>query len=135
MENFRLAVKSLIINDRGELLLIKRRDNDVHCPSHWEIPGGRLNPGEDPEQGLKRETKEETGLDIEIKHPIRVHHFIREDNQKITMITFFCKPISNSIKLSEEHTEHEWCNLETAKEKIHNAFIKDINIFKENFLR
>ena len=133
--NFRLAVKSFIVNDKGELLLIKRRDNDVHCAGNWEIPGGRLEPGEDPFEGLKREAKEETGLDIEIKHPIRVHHFTREDNQKVTMITFYCKPISNSINLSEEHTEHEWCNLEKAKEKIHNSFIKDINIFKQNFLR
>jgi 8-oxo-dGTP diphosphatase len=129
-----LAVKSLIINDKGELLLIKRRENDVHCAGNWEIPGGRLEPGEDPYKGLKREAKEETGLDIEIKHPIRVHHFTREDNQKITMISFYCKPISNSVKLSEEHTQHQWCSLDDAQTKVHEAFVKDINIFKENFL-
>ena len=53
-----LAVKSFIVNNKGELLIIKRDSNDVHCAGNWEIPGGRLDPGEDPFEGLKRETKE-----------------------------------------------------------------------------
>ncbi len=132
--NSSLAVKSFIINNKGELLIIKREDNDIHCAGHWEIPGGRLDPGEDPFEGLKRETKEETGLDIEIKHPIRIHHFTREDNQKITLISFFCRPLSESIKLSEEHIDYEWSSLDKAQKKLHEAFVKDINVFKENFL-
>ena len=132
--NSSLAVKSFIINNKGELLIIKRDSNDIHCAGDWEIPGGRLDPGEDPFEGLKRETKEETGLDIEIKHPIRIHHFTREDGQKITLISFFCRPLSNSVKLSKEHTHHEWCNLDEAQTKLHEAFVKDINVFKENFL-
>jgi len=42
MNNFRIAVKSFIVNEKNELLLIKRRDDDVHKPGAWEIPGGRL---------------------------------------------------------------------------------------------
>lgn len=44
-------------NDQGELLLGRRRDN-----KKWTLPGGHLNPGEDPREGAERELHEETGL-------------------------------------------------------------------------
>ena len=57
MDKFRIAVKSFIMNSENKLLLIKRRSNDVHKPGQWDIPGGRLELGEDPFLGLKRENK------------------------------------------------------------------------------
>ena len=135
MNNFRIAVKSFIVNDKNELLLIKREDKDSHCPGIWEIPGGRLDLGEDPFEGLKRETKEETGLDIEVLNPLNVHHFTRDDGQKITMITFLCKPISKSVVLSKEHIKHLWTDLDDAISKLHSAFHKEVKIFKNNFLK
>lgn len=133
MNSSRLAVKSFIVNEKRELLLIKREDNDPHKPGIWEIPGGRLELGEDPFKGLKRETKEETGLEIDMLNPLRVHHFTRDDGQKITMITFLCKPLSKSVVLSKEHTEYLWINLDEASSKLHPAFHKDVEIFKEIF--
>jgi len=58
--NFALAVKAFIIKD-GKALLLKRRLNDEHKPGTWDIPGGRLEAGEDPISGLRREVKEEAG--------------------------------------------------------------------------
>ncbi len=109
-DNFRLAAKAFIIKD-NKLLLIKRRSNDVHKPSQWDIPGGRLELGENPFIGLKRETKEEINLEIDILLPVDVHHFVRDDGQKITMIIFLCKPVTDNLKLSEEHTEYVWKNV------------------------
>ena len=106
--NFRLAVKAFII-DHGKLLLLKRRSNDVHKPGAWDIPGGRLEPGESPFDGLKREAQEEAGLDINIESPLDVHHFTRDDGQKITMIIFLCSlGTDREINLSEEHQEYKW---------------------------
>jgi len=133
MDNFRIAVKAFIVNDKGELLLIKRRGSDPHKPGVWEIPGGRLELGENPFDGLKRETKEETGLDIEVKNPLRIHHFTRDDGQKITMITFLCKPLSNSVNLSKEHTEFEWNPFNESVSKLHSAFHGEIEIFRKLF--
>ncbi len=135
MDDFRIAVKSFIINKDKDLLLIKRRTNDVHAAGVWEIPGGRLNLGEDPLEGLKRETKEETGLEIEILNIINVNHFMRQDGQKITMLIFLCKPLSDLVTLSEEHTDFIWANLDKAKEKLHMAFHNNIEIFKKYFSR
>ena len=67
--NFRVAAKAFILNKNREMLLIRRRLNDVMKPGIWEIPGGRMDPGENPFIGLKREAKEVVDLDIDIKKP------------------------------------------------------------------
>lgn len=123
------------MNDKNELLLIKRESKDPHCPGAWEIPGGRLELGENPFEGLKRETKEETGLDIRILNPLRVRHFTRDDGQKITLISFLCKPISSSITLSEEHVAYSWTSIEDAKLKLHPGFYLDVDLFEKHFRR
>ena len=131
--NFRLAAKSFIVKDNN-LLIIKRRLSDVQKPSIWEIPGGRLELGEDPFEGLKRETKEETGLDIEVLNPLSVRYFTRDDNQRITMIIFYCKPLTSEVKLSDEHTDFEWVDLNNCKEKLADFFHKDVDAFNKLFL-
>ena len=130
-----LAVKSFIVNDKDELLLVKREEEDVHCPGAWELPGGRLELGEDPFEALKRETKEETNIDIEVKNPLKVHHFTRDDGQDITMISFLCRPKSNSVVLSKEHTDYKWIEMEKAFSEIHEGFREEIELFKEKFLK
>jgi 8-oxo-dGTP diphosphatase len=57
------AVGAIAIRD-GALLLIRRG----HAPSRgrWSLPGGRVEPGETPQQALVREMAEETGLTVEV---------------------------------------------------------------------
>ncbi|GAA1020500.1 MULTISPECIES: NUDIX hydrolase [Amycolatopsis] len=55
------SVTAVIRNDRGEILLIHKVDNDL-----WALPGGGHDIGETITQTAVREVKEETGLDIEI---------------------------------------------------------------------
>ena len=110
MINFRIGVKAFMV-DRGKLLMIRRRSNDAHNPNQWDLPGGRVDLGEDPMEGLKRETKEETNLDIEIDVPLDVQHFTRQDKQVITLLFFLCKKLSGEIKLSQEHQEYKWMDI------------------------
>lgn len=109
-EYCRLAVKACVVHN-GQLLLIQRRPNDVHKPNTWDIPGGRLDWGEDPYEGLRRETKEEVQLEIEITLPVDVHHFTRDDGQRITMLIFLCSPKTTQVRLSEEHQAFQWIPL------------------------
>lgn len=53
---YRVAVKALIKNDKGELLLLKEKSDK------WDLPGGGLDHGEEPEDGIKRELSEELGI-------------------------------------------------------------------------
>lgn len=61
--NPKLTNAGILENEKGEILLVKRK----WPPSKgkWDLPGGFLNPGEDMEESLKREIKEELGVDIE----------------------------------------------------------------------
>lgn len=102
-----LAAKAIIVKDSA-VLFLKRRPNDPHNPGKWDIPGGRLNLGENPFLGLGREIKEETDLEVEIKKPLEIQYFTRDDGQIITLIIFLCSPKSETITLSEEHTEYKW---------------------------
>jgi 8-oxo-dGTP diphosphatase len=129
MDNFRNAAKAFIVRD-GTLLMMKRRANDVHKPGVWDIPGGRLELGEDPFEGLKREAREEINSEIEIIVPISVHHFVREDGQKITLTIFWCKLLTENIKLSEEHTEYKWMDLANDLPEIPEFFYVPIHNFK-----
>jgi 8-oxo-dGTP diphosphatase len=127
-KDFRLAVKAFIVN-KDRLLIVKRASDDIQKPNIWEIPGGRLEPGEDPFIGLIREIREETGLYITPILPMSINHFTRDDGQIITMIVSLCKPLGGRIKISKEHSNLEWIELKKAKEKLTDFFHKDVDIF------
>lgn len=55
------SVNVVVTNDAGQLLLIKRSDND-----NWALPGGAIDLGESLTQAAVRETREESGIDCEI---------------------------------------------------------------------
>lgn len=55
---YRTSIKALILDEHKRFLLVQEQ-NGV-----WELPGGGLDFGEDPHRGLKREIKEEMGLEV-----------------------------------------------------------------------
>ena len=59
---FTVTAGALIFNEAGEVLLLKHR---FRAGSGWGIPGGFLEAGEHPEQALRRELREEVGLELE----------------------------------------------------------------------
>ena len=126
-----IAVKAFIVNDKEELLLIRREDKDVHAAGAWEIPGGRLEPGEDPFEGLKREVMEETGIRIEIGPPMRVYQFTRDDGLKILMLVFLCKPLTHAVRLSPEHTDFCWAKEAEWERKLVKSFHPLLDIYKK----
>lgn len=62
MESSVVRVKGLIINSRGKILL-------AHNNNTYQFPGGHVEDGEDNDQCIVREIKEETGIDVEITEP------------------------------------------------------------------
>jgi ADP-ribose pyrophosphatase YjhB (NUDIX family) len=55
------SVNVVVVNDRAEILLIRRSDND-----NWAVPGGAVDLGESLTQAAIRETKEESGVDCSV---------------------------------------------------------------------
>ncbi|MEA3272598.1 MAG: NUDIX hydrolase [Patescibacteria group bacterium] len=108
-----LIVHTLIFNDKKQVLITKRaKINDV-LPEYWDIPGGTLEEGEDPMVGAMRETKEESGIDIE--NPNLFFQFSNIDtgkNKQFITLVFLAEYSSGDIKLSpEEHEDYAWIDM------------------------
>jgi len=58
----RKGVSAIVLNKKGEVLLVQRHDLRT-----WVFPGGHINEGEKPQQAIRREVKEETGVEIKIE--------------------------------------------------------------------
>jgi len=65
---------AVIVDDAGRVLL-SRRPDEAHQGGLWEFPGGKLETGESTADALRRECREELGIEVEAHRPlIRVHH-------------------------------------------------------------
>ena len=92
--------------ERDGLVLAARRGPGMTLPHKWEFPGGKLEPGESPEDCLKRELIEEMGADVAVKRalPLLTHHY---DTFTVTLYPFTCKLLSPEITL-HEHSAVVW---------------------------
>ncbi len=68
------VVVAVIINQDDQILITKRASHQ-HQGNKWEFPGGKVEKGENPQQALQRELKEELGIDIQsVKNLIEINH-------------------------------------------------------------
>lgn len=108
----RIAFKAVIAKD-GKALILREATTYTEGTNHgrYHFPGGRLEPGEAWEDGLRREVREETGLEVEINKPLFVgewHPTIKGVPHQIIALFVLCTPASNDIVLSQEHDRYEW---------------------------
>ena len=99
----------VVINDKGEVLFLKRIEHSAHpFPGLWGFPGGGSDEGETKEECAAREMYEETGLKANNLT------FIEERRNKNKSIYFFkCVDFSGQVdtnKVQEEHTDFKWIN-------------------------
>jgi len=66
------VVGAIIENDSGEILLAQRPVGKF-LAGHWELPGGKVEPGETTAEALERELKEELGLSVRIRNQLGVY--------------------------------------------------------------
>ena len=87
-----VAVGAMMFNEKDELFITKRSQNCKNERGHWEIPGGSVEYGESLEDAVKREVKEEYGVDIDIvKQYPASNHVIPADKQHWVPTTFIVK--------------------------------------------
>jgi len=99
-------------NNRENVLLIQRAADD-HWPLHWEFPRGKCDKpiGENLIHCLKREVKEETGLDVIPIEKIDVHEYLADEGTRKTFChNYLCmlQDPNQSVKLSKEHDSFKW---------------------------
>ena len=117
MEKKFVANKAILVNQEGKILLLRDTGKLDHVGygGKWDFPGGRMDRGETPQEGLLRELQEEVGLtpqDLQIDVPIHVGLWgVGGDvlNNPIVGIFYLVRLIGNpEIRLSDEHTELRW---------------------------
>ncbi len=101
------------IIERDGLVLAAQRSADMSLPLKWEFPGGKIDPGETPEDCLRRELVEEMGVQVCIGKglPASTHHY---PNFAVTLYPFVCSIASGEIIL-HEHAAIDWL----APEELH----------------
>lgn len=89
-----------------EKILITRRPDDKRHPGLWEFPGGKVDPGESPEDALCREIREELAAEIQVLEIFEVV-FYRYDWGPVLILAYSCRLLTESIE-NLGVAEHRW---------------------------
>lgn len=113
MENIEqyISLKGVIFF-HGKVLLLREGDYAANTSKgNWQFPGGRIDRGEHFQDGLIREVKEETGLDIKFGKPFYMSEWF--PSPKVTpwhvvAVFVLCESESEEVVVSEEHDAFQW---------------------------
>ena len=105
------SVNVVMVNESGEILLIRRSDND-----NWAVPGGAIDLGESVAQAAIRETLEESGITCELTGLVGIysdprHLILYTSNGEVRQefsIVLTARPVSGTPTPSEESREVRW---------------------------
>lgn len=103
---FPVSVKGVVVRDHRVVLLRNERNE-------WELPGGKLESSESPEECVAREIEEELGLAVD---PLRILDcWLYEPLTEafVVIVTYGCTELEiRSVALSDEHVEVGWFGLD-----------------------
>ena len=105
-----LGVGALIFN-RGKILLVERGKEPLK--GYWSLPGGVLETGETLEQGIVREVREETGLEVQPLKVLEIFERIIRDAQgapeyHYVLIDYICRVTGGSLRAADDASRAAW---------------------------
>jgi 8-oxo-dGTP diphosphatase len=101
----------------NKVLVIQRSQREKFLPGYFELPGGKVDFGEDPAEALAREFKEEVNLDVKVGNPYHTFSYISENGNRHTVEILYKVSLADTttepcIKLSEDHKGFKWIGLD-----------------------
>jgi len=114
---YHLGTKALIQNEKGDILVLKTNPQMLrgNAKAHWDLPGGRVQRGETPEQTLIREVQEETGVKaLRVVKPLamvlsNIRIPLEPADVGLVLAVYQCEIEPDAeIRLSKEHTDMGW---------------------------
>lgn len=108
------STKAFIIHN-GKMLILREASSygDGTQTGNFDVPGGRIKPGQRFDESLRREIKEETGLDVKIGKPFSVDEWrpvIKGEPWQIVATFFECFAETDKVVLCEDHDQFLWIN-------------------------
>ena len=100
-----ILVTAAVVFD-GEKVLLTRRPDDKRHPGFWEFPGGKVDPGESPEQALCREMLEELDVEVRVSGIYEVV-FYRYEWGPVLILAYQCELLTDTLR-DLGVAEHRW---------------------------
>jgi len=121
------ALKAIVVKG-GKILILKRSKKEDCFKDQWDLPGGGIKFGENPEEALEREIREEAGIKSDVLRPVRIWTFFKDGGRtQVVGITILCKYKSGKVKLGKEHEDFKWVRPEDIKNyNINEGIKKDV---------
>lgn len=96
---------------RGPILLVERGGKPLK--GYWSLPGGLVEPGEQLEDAVRREVKEETGLEIQPMRLFEIFQRIMRDAQgrveyHYVLADYVCKVVGGKLRAGDDVSRAEW---------------------------
>ncbi|MFH1822183.1 MAG: NUDIX hydrolase [Patescibacteria group bacterium] len=130
------SASKAIIKKGNKFLIINEHINGKIC---WDIPGGKIEYKETPQETVKREVKEELGITVKVIKHLGVFWFFKmADNKQVICNTYLCEPKSTKFNFSnnpakdEEITGYEWVTKKEFIKKYFKHFNKSIKEIIDN---
>ncbi len=118
---FVVIVLGIIFDTTTKKILIGKRVKDSHIKElTWAFPGGKPEYGEDLDEAVEREVKEETNLDVASLGPIFAKTY--PEKKEFLSIYYLCEVKSGKEKAGEDFVELKWVNPEDLEKYFKTSF-------------
>lgn len=128
--NLQVGVKALLQNKQGKYLILRRSEEKYpNISGHWDIIGGRIEPGTPLIENLKREVKEESNLDL-LSDPklIDAVDILRVSGLHVVRLTYIGKIDGEPVIDESEIEEYRWLTIEEIKQ------LDDLDMYTKDLL-
>lgn len=134
-----VSVGAFILNNKGELLLLKRSQNSKNEKGKWEAPGGAVEFWEKRTDAIKREVKEELDIEIEIVDVLEVIDEMLPQDKQHWLATSYLVKIKGKQKPriveSHKHDDMNWFSINNLPKPMSKVTSADIGAYKKRLGR
>ena len=137
--NYRISVE-VVLKHGDKVLVTKRSEESVVAPGVWNVPAGKVKYEETPLEGLYREAKEETGLDVKMIRELNVRtfqgHTAKGDIYRV-VFTYLVEAENDDLSnfaINEEHSACAWVNKQDLSDEKYTSLSDEVREMIEDVL-